>query len=187
MRLATGLAVVAAAFGVAGCSGESPPSPSIPAAPPQVATLDWVEAEPAKGPALVFGVRELRVTDRGWQADISIENRTAARFEIPPAVESSDRAFGLMLFIDGELSTLEEQSRRGTTPPVRVAQQTTPATPEILAPGATWRGTISAPGRLQSGAYVRVSFGPLEAVDDPPDGIPGNQFSWITDHAYRLR
>lgn len=183
--VALGLAVVA--FMVAGCTEDDTPSPSIPAARPQVATLDWIEMTAAEGPALVFGVNRLEVRSKGWEATISIANKTPTRFEIPPETDSSDRAFGLMLFTDGERSTLDEQTREGTTPPVRVAWETTPATPEILEPGATWKGTISAPGRLQRGAFVRVSFGPFTPLGKPPNDIPNGQFTWITDHAYRLR
>lgn len=187
MRRLAAIGAVAAAFALVGCSEEKEPSPSIPAARPQAARLDWVERMPEDGPPLVFGVSALRVTADGWETDVSLENKTGTRFEIPPDVESSDRAFGLMLFADGEQSTLDEKARNGTMPPVRVAWTTTPATPEILEPGASWRGTISAPGRLQSGAFVRVSFGPFQSVDEPPKGFPPDQFTWITDHAYRLR
>jgi hypothetical protein len=55
----------------------------------------------------------------------------------------------------------------------------------VLAPKQTWRATISAPGSLADGAYVRVSFGPLVAKGDPPDGMEP-RVVWITDRSYRL-
>ena len=61
-----------------------------------------------------------------------------------------------------------------------------PELPARLGPGESWRGTISAPGSLASGRWVRVAFGPLVAAGDPPDDMP-SQFVWITDHAYHLR
>ena len=69
---------------------------------------------------------------------------------------------------------------------VRAARRFVPELPARLRPGDGWRGTISAPGSLASGRWVRVVFGPLVAVGDPPDDMR-TRFVWITDHAYHLR
>ena len=58
--------------------------------------------------------------------------------------------------------------------------------PRILEPGASWDGTISAPGPLLAGSYVRVVFGTLVAVSKPPEDM-GDRVVWITDHSYRLK
>ena len=55
----------------------------------------------------------------------------------------------------------------------------------MLQPGIEWRGTISAPGKLPAGAYVRVVFGPFVAASEPPEGLQ-SPVVWITDHAHRL-
>ena len=55
----------------------------------------------------------------------------------------------------------------------------------MLAPNQTWRATISAPGSLADGTYVRVSFGPLRAKGEPPEGMRPIVV-WITDRSYRL-
>ena len=55
----------------------------------------------------------------------------------------------------------------------------------VLEPGVTWRGTISAPGALAGGLWVRIVFGPFSSVGEPPEGAP-SPVSWITDHAYHL-
>jgi hypothetical protein len=60
-----------------------------------------------------------------------------------------------------------------------------PALPLVLRPGKTWRGTISAPGALAGGLWVRLSFGPFVSAADPPEGA-ASQVVWFTDHAYRL-
>ena len=187
MRRLAMLGLFLLAFSVSGCSSTTSTSPPGKAAKPQTAVLDWKEPADDSATTLVFGVGELRVTEAGWEADISIENHTHARFEIPVASHSSERAFGLMLFGDGSIKTLDDLSRRGKAPPVRDAQVTEPATPGVLMPGASWKGTISAPGALLAGAWARVSFGPLTAIDKPPSGIPKTTFTWITDHAYQLR
>lgn len=171
---------------VAGCSSSEAP-PVIPsAAPPQAVELTWDERSPATGPALVFRVRRFTVTNEGWESDVEIENRTGIAWGLgndPVAVEQS---FGVMLFATGTMEELEERNRDGTLPGLRAAQRFEPKLPARLDRGASWRGTISAPGTLAAGRWVRVAFGPLVAIGDPPDSMPG-RFVWITDHAYRLR
>jgi hypothetical protein len=60
-----------------------------------------------------------------------------------------------------------------------------PPPPDVLAPGAIWRTTLVAPGSLADGSYVRVAFGPLRAVGDPPKGMRPVVY-WITDRTHRL-
>ena len=51
-----------------GC-GSSEPTPLPPGpAPPQRASLDWVERYPDEGPALVFSASRFEVTVSGWRA-----------------------------------------------------------------------------------------------------------------------
>ena len=75
-----------------------------------------------------------------------------------------DRAFGLMLFRTGETRELERRNRNGTLPATRPAVRYEPSLPKILEPGASWKGTISAPGSLVARSWVRVVFGTLVAV-----------------------
>jgi len=148
--------------------------------------LSWDERAPATGPALVFRVRRFAVTDDGWSSDVEIENRTGIPWllgENPVAVSQS---FGIMLFATGEMGELDQRNRNADLPGLRAAQRFDPALPARLDPGASWRGTISAPGTLAAGRWVRVVFGPLVAVGDPPGGMQ-RQFVWITDHTHRLR
>jgi len=68
--------LVAVAF-LAGCgSSEQTPLPPGPA-PPQAASLDWVERYPGKGPAVVFRAEHFEVTTSGWRAEIGLENQTS--------------------------------------------------------------------------------------------------------------
>jgi hypothetical protein len=181
---------VLVAFGalllVSGCgsSGTAPP-PAV-AAPPQAAELAWNERTPETGPGLVFRVHRFAVTDRGWEADVEVENRSEIPWvlgEDPVAVAQS---FGIMLFATGELGEVEQRSGDADLPGLRPARTFVPELAPRLAPGASWRGRVSAPGKLAAGRYVRVAFGPLVAVGKPPNGVPA-RFVWITDHAYRLR
>ena len=179
------LSLVAVIVG-AGCSSEPVETVPVAPAPPQSATLDWVERSPPSGPALVFRVFRFAVTEKGWEADVEVENATGVAWELGADPVGVDQSFGIMLFATGRLDELERRNRDGDLPGLRPARSFEPRLVARLRPGDRWRGVVSAPGSLAAGRYVRVVFGPLVAVDDPPEEMPA-RFLWITDHAYRLR
>jgi hypothetical protein len=182
-RARSALLALAAAALLAGCSSEStPPLPSGPA-PPQRASLGWVERFPSQGPALVFDADTFEITSSGWSAEVGLENRTEIPWKI---VESPVPSFGVMLFTSKQAAEVEERSRSDDLPGLRAARRFEPPLPAKLEPGASWHGTMSAPGSLAAGLFVRIVYGQLVAVGDPPKAMP-TQFSWITDHAYELR
>lgn len=185
-RLLEALVAVVAVGLVAGCgsTGDSPLVAT--AAPPQAAELAWEERSPESGPGLVFRVHRFAVTSDGWEADVEIENRSGIAWEMGEDPVAVGQSFGIMLFATDELGEVEQRSRDGELPGLRPARTFDPALPTRLAPNARWRAVVSAPGTLAAGRYVRVVFGPLIALADPPEGMP-SQFVWITDHAYRLR
>ncbi len=165
----------------AGCGASADPVVTgARAAGPQEATVSWVERYPEKGAALVFGVQRVRVTPQGWSADVSIRNETASAFALGD--QPADLAFGVMLFADGDLKTLQAAT---VLPSIRRARTIAPLPPQRLEPGATWRATISAPGALADGSYLRVTFGALRALGKAPDEL-ARPVVWITDHAYAL-
>jgi hypothetical protein len=183
----TTLAVVVAVV-AAGCTSPAGVTPEAPvrAAPPQVHELDWEERYPATGSEqLVFTVRSLEVTEEGWSAEIGIENRTGIGWELPEPAQAFERAFGLMLFETADLAELERLNEAGDLPPPRRARRYVPPLATFLAAGESWRGRISAPGALPGGRFVRVVFGPLRAIDDPPEGAEP-QVVWITDRSQQL-
>jgi len=155
-------------------------------APPQRAELGWVERYPAQQPALVFGVRSFAVTREGWSAAVSVQNVSRVSWEVGEPRLTIERAFGVLLFPDDDLHELERRNRNGTLPAIRSATAYDPPLPRVLEPGATWSGTISAPGPLAGGLWVRLSLGTFTSVGDPPDGAQP-QVVWSTDHAYQLR
>lgn len=186
-RLLTLVAAVAAVVVLPGCGREQDPPPPSVAAPPQQAELGWDERAPSDGPAtLVFDVHRLAVTREGWEADVEIENRTDVAWRLGDDRAAVGRSFGVMLFATGELDEVERRGREDDLPGLRPARRFAPPLPARLAAGRSWRGTVSATGRLAAGRYLRVVFGPLVAVGEPPDGMPAS-FVWITDHAYLLR
>jgi hypothetical protein len=177
------LALVAAL--AAGCGAESEPEPFVAAqpAPPQTATLDWRESYGAEGQALRFAVDALRVTATGWAADVAVVNDTRVAWQIDRSGAAS--RFGVQLYADDDPEAFEQANEEGRLPPERRARLFEPEPPNVLHPGVEWRGTISAPGTLPAGAYVRVVFGPFVAESEPPEGLR-QQAVWITDHAHRL-
>jgi hypothetical protein len=169
----------------AGCGTETERPRAAPArpAPPQTATLGWRESYGSAGQALRFVVDQLIVSAEGWSADVAVVNDT----RLPWRVERRGAAsrFGVQLFADYDLEALEEAGREGRLPPERLARSFAPEPPSVLQPGVEWRGTISAPGKLPAGAFVRVVFGPFSAIGELPEGMQ-SPVVWITDHAYRL-
>jgi len=176
--------VLAAVLLLAGCgSQELEPLKTDRAAEPQRAELGWRENYPSTGQRLVFVVDTLEVTKEGWSADIAVTNLTRIPFELGAAPEPL--AFGLTLFANDDLDELKEASENGRLPPPRLAARFEPSPPDVLAPQQTWRTTMSAPGSLADGAYVRVSFGWLVAKGDPPENMVP-RVHWTTDQSYRL-
>jgi hypothetical protein len=179
------LALAAPVAAGCGTSSSATEVPSAVRAPPQTARLGWIEPYPAENPALVFGVSSFTVTKEGWRADVSVENRSDVGWEVgDPRLEAA-RSFGVLLFPNGDLEELERRNADGDLPAIRHATRYAPALPDVLGPGATWRGTISAPGALAGGLWVRISFGPFVSEGDPPEGAR-TPVVWFTDHAYEL-
>jgi hypothetical protein len=180
-------AALALALLLAGCGGaelaERGPPPV--AASPQRAALTWVERYPSTGrERLVFRVESIAVTRAGWTARIAVDNETSVPYA--PGRGAAERRYGVMLFSTGDLGELEEAARAGGLPAVREATRIEPEPPEALAPGSSWRASLSAPGSLPAGSHVRVVFGPFHALGEPPEGLEPDVV-WITDRSYRLR
>lgn len=176
--------VLLAVLLLAGCGGAEPESIA-PArsAEPQQARLGWRESYPATGERLVFEVDALDVRPNGWSVEVAVTNRTTIAFELGGT--AADLGYGVMLFGTGDLEELERAAEAGALPAVRRAETIDPKPPRRLAPGATWRATLSAPGALAAGSWLRVTFGPIVAASDPPEGMERVVF-WITDLAHRL-
>lgn len=166
-----------------GASSKTEPIPPTRAAEPQHVELGWRESYPSTGEQITFGVDALDVRAKGWSVQLRITNATSRTFEL--GVNRTQLSFGLMLFDSGTLAELEEANREGRLPAVRIAATLKPPPPDVLAPGASWHATISAPGSLADGSYVRVAFGPLRVIGEPPKGMQPVVF-WITDRSHRL-
>ena len=170
---------------LAGCGAAAEPEPVPPAraAEPEHVKHGWLESYPSTGERLTFAVDELDVRADGWSTEIAVTNATHGSFEL--GANPAELAFGLMLFATGELAELEEANREGRLPPARLATTMEPPPPDVLDSGETWRTTLSARGSLAAGSYVRVAFGPLRSIGEPPSGMQPVVY-WITDRSHRL-
>ena len=186
--VALGAALAGFAFSTAArqLQDESSAAEASVAAGPQAAKLGWRETHGSPGQQLVFSVESLRVVPGGWRVRLSLENRSSVAFALGDPRATLNRSFGLMLFPTGKIEELTDQNANGTLPAVRPAVAYEPELPAILEPGASWKGTMSAPGALAAGSWVRVVFGTLVSVGNPPEEL-GESIVWITDRAYRLR
>ena len=152
-------------------------------AEPQRVELGWLERYPDSGPGLRFTVGALQVTGEGWSVEIAVTNKTGVPFEV--GQYPAELAFGLMLFTTDDVAELDQDARDGRLPTIRRAATIDPEPPVTLAPNATWRATLSAPGSLADGTWVRVSFGPFRAQSDPPNEMEP-VIVWITDRSHLL-
>ena len=191
MRRSTLLVLIAAGAAVVGFTiasaaerirgSESEPAPSRPA-PAQVARLDWHEKFGSAGERLEFGWDRFQVVRGGWRARISVTNDSRVAFDL----DKPNRSFGLMLFSSGKHEDLTERNSAGTLPPVRFGVSYDPPLPDALEPGETWEGTMSGPGALAAGSWVRIVFGYFDAIGAAPD-VFKDPILWITDNAYYLK
>ena len=186
--VALGAALAGFAFSTAAkrLQDEEPAAEASVAASPQNASLDWRETHGTPGEHLVFSVDSLQVTPDGWRAGVALENRSSVAYELGHPQATLNRSFGVMLFSTGLIEELNELNASNSLPAVRPAVRFEPSLPAILEPDASWRGTISAPGSLAAGNWVRIVFGTLVPVGNPPEEL-GENVVWITDRAYRLR
>lgn len=149
------------------------------AASEQTAVLGWEERTGEPGEQLVFSVETLQVLRNGWRADISLENHTTAAIRV---MSTQRQPFGLMVLPTGNYAEFEQLVSDDALPAVRPAVRYVPRPPALLEPGDSWTGSISAPGALVAGSWVRVVFGGLVSVVRPRES-----FAWITDHTYHVR
>jgi len=170
--------------GSAGGSGEPEALVLAERAEPQSVDLGWRERYGDGARALHFEVASLAVTADGWSARIAIENATGIPFRL--GAEPLTLTFGLMLFGNASMERFDDANRAGALPARRQAVTIVPEPPRRLEPGARWAATIAAPGALPAGSFVRVVFGTLVAVGEPPGDMQPT-IVWITDHATRLR
>jgi hypothetical protein len=188
------LVTVAAAvvgFTLASAAGrlrdKEPASKTSSAARPQFAALHWREkTDGPRGKRIWFLVDRFYVLADGWRARVGLKNDSSVAFQVGGVQSPLNRSFGLMLFSSGDPKDLENRVGTGRLPTLRAAMKYQPSLPPVLEPHSSWTGTISAPGSLVAGSWVRVVFGTLVAVGRTPDELPA-QMVWITDHAHRLR
>jgi hypothetical protein len=151
---------------LAACGERVPPT-----AHRQVAHIDWREAgDPHHllGGPIVFRVQMLALGPAGWSVKGSVTNRTTQPLRIVYAHEpAGHNAFGIVV-------------GNPQIAPVATATHFEPLVPTLLRPGERWSGTFSGPDGVARGVLVHVQFGQFATLH-------ADRFSWVTDHAYRVR
>ena len=171
--IATALVLV-----LAGCGSSERPMLA-PPAHPRTIELGWVER--STNPAMVYRVERLVLRPDGWSADVGVENRSAADFQIRRPHRPGDSLFGLVLL----KSTSKKELRELTAgfrkePPFLDPDGIDPPLPASLRAGSSWRGTLTGSTVLRGGTVVRMIFGRFQRHTKP------RVITWVTDHAVRL-
>jgi hypothetical protein len=176
----------------AGCASSAVSDKPVPrAAAEQSATLGWGESAGPPGSRLVFRIQTFSVTRNGWRAEVAVTNDTGTTFSIDHGPDTPDFGFGVMLFETGAHSELDQRNAHRNLPVLRQATAFAPPLPAALAPHATWSGTVSGPGALPGGLWIRFVFGAFKPIGAMPrklseEGVR-DYLVWITDHTHQLR
>jgi hypothetical protein len=138
-----------------------------PVADARTIKLGWRESDGLG--VMSFTVSTLTLGDDRWTVRGSFTNHSNVALGI------ERRFFALAVFATPDLSRPAAAIRATSFAPL----------PVRLAPGRTWRGTFSGPGVPSRGSYLRVRFGRFSGTPSPIPGL--RHFSWLTEHAHRLR
>jgi hypothetical protein len=130
----------------------------------------------ANQPIARFRVRSIEVRPRGYTISASITNTSPQTFTFPTGGPRSPRNFGLGVFTDALGVRVEESPNY-----LLKAKRIVPAMPRQLAPGQTWRGTMSSDEPPRPNRWLRVLFGVFFWKGKPPYGT-GPYFLYATSH-----
>jgi hypothetical protein len=134
--------------------------------------VSWKETWKVEGvPVMTFKVTAVTVGKTRWTAHVSFRNLLRRAVGVP------SNSFGIAFYPSAKLTPTTRPEAYG------IAMTFSQPRPTRLAPGGSWTGVISGPGRpkITGKTWARLVFGPF-------DGLPGKQklALWITDHAIAL-
>jgi hypothetical protein len=157
-RLAVLLAVLSISTVAVGAASAAP------SAATGTTQLGWVERlERDSGTRVDFRVVSLETAKGGWKLRLEVTNGGTGPMLLAPT------GWAIMEFAD----------EKAFEKPVRAlpARAFSPRLPETLAPGKSWKGTVSGRGVPDDRLWVRVVMGPFatRATQMP--------FTWTTDNA----
>ncbi len=166
---------------LAGCGGGE----GVRFAEPQLLLPGVAELDGADGVGFQLEVRVLRLERSSWSVEASVVNRTGIAWRIGRPHVPGGTKFGLIVVATAEESEWRAMVARGQVTPALIASRFVPEVPELLRPGASWRGVFSGPGRLPAGSYVRFAFGRFTATAEPPRGLPWRLIA-VTERSLRI-
>jgi hypothetical protein len=147
------------------------------AAAPTTRTLDWHDESGPPQHRMIVVVHRLIVRRDGWSVDAKVTNGTDRTLVISRVHRPYQTKFGIA----------ETPGDERAVPPQRFATRFLPPLRRRLAPGDSWEGVFSGPGRLPRARDLRVVFGTFFAI--PPVNLGGRRytrFDIFTDESVRL-
>lgn len=165
-----------------------------PAAGAKTIRVSWNEQRRLHDGTFAFHVSRIDATTSSWSAVVSIANHTKTTYGLDSGCGGWSPQFvtpGMGIIYPGG----GPQGLSGGWS-MRTARTAAPALPRLLAPGASWRGTIRGAGPLPRGIFLRLTFGYFvpgrpgtRSKCDPQRGFApfdNTTWYWTTDHTFRL-
>jgi hypothetical protein len=128
-------------------------------ADPQVVRLGGPERCGPPEQRVQLGVRRLELGRDSWTVAGAFRNDSDVPLRIFQPHTDAGTYFGLAVFRSAGRAEIERRVREGRIHVQLVADRFRPPLPRLVAPGESWRGAFSGPGRLPSGRDVRVVLG----------------------------
>jgi hypothetical protein len=172
------------AFVATGCGSSSEAT----WARPQVLHLGWRENCGTRVNPVPISTRRLVVGPRRWVVELAFRNETSTTLGVLQPHSPGMTYFGLSAF---ETASWREVVRRVETArdiyPRTIADRFEPTKPRLLAPGDSWSGSFSGPGRLPVDTPLRVVLGLFVIGEGKvPRGF-ARGFLCMSERAVRLR
>lgn len=163
-----------------------------PAGEAKTVKVNWQEYKGLVGGKLQFHVTKIVVTPRSWSVSMTVTNASPYTIAItkPPTIPAGPfkglwdyRVAGFGLAAYAPPSRVSTGGWR-----IGMSDHATPSIPSSLGPRASWKGVFSGKTKVPQKTELRLTFG-LFTITDAPDESKrsvGTQFSWLTDHRFRL-
>ena len=172
--VALGAALAGFAFSSAAkrLQDDEPAAEASVAARPQSASLDWRETHGTPGEHLVFSVDSLQVTRHGWRAKRGAREPVLGRVRAGRSTGDVEPLVRGHAVLDGE-DRGAERAERQQHAPGRAPRGALRAEPcrRSSSPMRRGRGRSRRRGHSPPGSWVRVVFGTLVSVGNPPEEL----------------
>jgi hypothetical protein len=160
---------------------------AVPSAAAKTLRLDWRESyypDYPRGHRITFRVSRVVVTHTGWTVHGAFTNRTPWRLRLEPD-DPTGWQMGMGLVSPKARADEPWPSSYGSADAFR-ANRFLPRMPRSLAPGESWSGRFSGPGKLPLRRNIHVKFGRFVPPRSVALRVRTDTLDWTTDHSFRL-